>query len=1166
MSKLLKTHAFVFYLFCFLPCLLQAQDVKSNALSIEAKNEPVKNVFRKIAKASDYKFFYDEDAIADAPRINVKVSGADIATLLAELEKQSGLAFIVNDNTITVSTRSAVNQAAVQPAIMKRYAGTVTDEKGETIVGASISIKGGKAGTVTDADGRFSIQAADGSILSISYLGYRTQEVVAGSRTDISVRLEEDDKLLDEVVVIGYGSIRKSDLTGAVASVKMSELNHSTPTLESALVGHTPGVEIKQTSGAPGSGTTIRIRGVNSVYSGVEPLYVIDGYPASKDVYINPSDVASIEILKDAASAAIYGSRAAGGVVLITTKRGKEGKPKVELNYQYSVQNLLRKIDLMNSEQLLELHKDGYNNAYFDMLRVNGIYGSDEERWTHSREDDNATRSANGAGNTMLLCPQFFRTDIDTDWQDALFSSAPMQRVSFNLTGGKENFKYMFSLAYLEQQGIIEPSNHERITSRFNMDIAVNERFSIGVNFNLFHVKDRTVRSDGLAFNDGLILNALGMPPMYPVRQEDGSYSTGISYENAITYTTFGGENPVALADGVTQRYTRSRYTADADFKYTLMDGLYAKVSAGMQVSDQIYRYYRPAENLGQSNYAPGDYVSLARASNNRDFNTDGLLEATLNFNRKFNKHNINAIAGYSMQRKDYDNVDVNAQGFTSDRIQEVSAAGDAAGNVDGTTAVTDRAAWALMSTFMRAIYSYDERYTLQASIRGDGCSRFGPERRWGYFPSVSGGWNISNESFWDDWKAVSAKFRASWGISGNNNISNYLHIPSIRSGSYNFGNATVVSYYPDGFTDLKLGWEKTAQTNIGLDLGFFDRRLNIIANYYNGITADLLYRNTVSIITGGPDYWTNLSEGKVYNRGFDFQADASLIATKDFRWNLSANISFNRNRVDGLKDEIIQKAQRSQVTHITRNGLPIGSYYGMVAEGIITRDDYEKIKVDALHQGEAGYQLTGPAVADYAQVYIGDVKWKDVNGNGIITEDDRDIIGNNYPDFSYGLSTSFSYKNWTLSAAFDGQYGGDVINFSRYYIGNLEGGVSTITWGLDRYRDEANQGNGMVFRANRVAKNMNTKFSTYFVEDGSFFRCTNLALGYTVPQNSLFRALKLQNAYLYASVDNLFMLTDYLGYNPDVDYNGSGNITPGVDFGTYPLSRTWSVGVNLTF
>lgn len=1135
--------------------------VFSQDITLNINKVTVKEAIEKLKEKSGYSFVFEVGDLDTKKVISVQATQKPVEDVVKQILAGQNVFYEIKDKNIVVTI--VKKKATVIKS--RKVSGLVTDPNGEPVIGATIMDAASKDGTITDYDGKFSINATDESVLQVSYIGFSPSEVKVGSQDYLKIQLREDVKLLDEVVVIGYGTVRKSDLTGSVASIKTDELNKSTSTFEQALVGHTPGVEIKQTSGAPGSGSTIRIRGVNSVYGSVEPLYVVDGYPASKDVYINPSDVASIEILKDAASASIYGSRASGGVVLITTKRGQEGKPKVELNYQFSMQNVLKKIDMMNSEQLLELHKDGYNNSYFDMLRVNNIYGSDEERWEHSRNDDNTTRLANGAGNTMLLCPRFFETGTDTNWQDEIFASAPMHRTNFNVTGGKEGYRYMFSLGYLNQDGIIAPSNHERITSRFNMDIDVSKHFNINVNSNIFHVKDRTVRSDGLAFNDGIILNALGMPPSYPLYNEDGSYATGISYLYSIPYTTFGGENPVALANEITQRYIRSRYALDVNMKYTFTKDLYAKVSAGMQVSDEIYHYYRPAGNLGQSGYAPGDYTNLARASNDRDFNTDAMLEATLNFNRKFGKHTLNAIGGYSMQKKEYDNIDADAQGFTSDRIRNVSGAGPVTGNIDGTIALTDLAAWSLMSVFSRAIYNYDDRYVFSASVRGDGCSRFGKDSRWGYFPSASGAWNLSNESFWENMPGIDAKLRASWGVSGNNNIGNYRHIATISEGSYNFGSSTVISYYPSGFTDTNLRWEKTRQTNLGIDLGFFDGKFNLIANYYYSTTTDLLYQNTVSVITGSTSFWTNLSEGKVYNRGFDIQTDISLIATKDMKWNISGNISFNRNKVDGLKDEIIQKAQRSQITHITRNGLPIGSYYGMVSEGLISKDDYERIKTDALHQGEEGYQLTGPPVADYAQVYIGDVKWKDIDGNGIITEDDRDIIGDNYPDFNYGMNTTFSYKNWKFSATFDGQYGNEVINFSRYYIGNMEGGVNTMIFGSDRYRDEENTGNGMIFRANRVAKNLNTKFSTYFVEDGSFFRCTNMTLGYTIPQNSAFTSLNLENAYLYASVDNLFMLTKYLGYNPDVDYN-SGNITPGVDFGTYPLARTWSIGINLTF
>ena len=1056
--------------------------------------------------------------------------------------------------------------------------GTVRDESGEPIIGASVLIQGTTDGTVTDFDGKFQIRATMGSKLAISYVGYKTMVVTLTDPNPLAITLREDTEVLDDVVIIGYGTVRKSDMTGAIASVKTEEMNMSSATLEQALIGHTPGVEIKQTSGAPGAGTTIHIRGVNSVYGSVEPLYVVDGYPASKDVFINPSDVESIEVLKDAASAAIYGSRASGGVILITTKHGAEGKPQVQLDYQFSAQQVQRKVSMMNAAQFKQLHRDGYNNAYFDYLRNNpSIYGTDDAiNWQHSREDDNATRSANGAGNTMLLCPDIIDSPYDTDWQDAIFRTAPMHKVNFSVSGGKDKFKYMFSAGYLNQDGIVAPSNHQRLTTRLNMDINVSDRFTVGVNSSMYYVKERVVRTDGLAFNDGVILNALGMPPTYPILNDDGSYALGWSYRNGeSSYMCFGGENPVALANGRQEYYTKMRASLNANLKFKIIDGLFIKLNGGVQIADQIYDLYRPSW-LGQSNYEPGNYEtnSLVKARNDRDFNTDWLLEATLSYDKTFaDKHTVSAVVGYSMQKKMYNNIDASTVlgALPDDRITELSAAQPTETDENGTSAKTDKIAWSLMSVFARAMYNYDHRYTLSLSLRGDGCSRFGATNRWGLFPSVSAGWNITNEHWAEDIQdKFTAKLRASWGISGNNNISNYRHIATIKTGSYVFGDptSTVMTYYPTS-VDSDLGWEKTSQVNVGTDITFWSGRLSMVLNYYYSVTTDLLYQNTMSATTGATSMWTNLKDGRVINQGGDIQVDANVLNMSGVKWNIGFNISLNRNVVYGLQDDILIYGQRSQLTHITRNGYAIGSYYGMVSEGLITTDDYAAIKEDAQHIGEDGYQLKGPAVADYANVYVGDVRWRDVNGDGKITEDDRDIIGDNYPKFSYGFNTSLSWKGLSLSASFDGQYGNSVINFSRYYICNLEGGVNTMTVGLNRYQGEYTQpyavSDDMMFRANRTQKNLNTKFSTYFVEDASFLRMTNLTLGYTIPDNKAFKAIKLSRMYLYFSVDNVFTVTKYLGYNPDVDYNAS-NTAPGLDFGTYPLARSFSGGVKLTF
>ena len=1056
--------------------------------------------------------------------------------------------------------------------------GTVTDPNGEPVIGASILIQGTSEGTVTDIDGNFRINAGQGAKLAISFVGYKSQIITVTDDKPLAVRLVEDSEVLDDVVVIGYGTVRKSDMTGAIASVKTDELNMSTATLEQALIGHTPGVEIKQTSGAPGSGTTIRIRGVNSVYGSVEPLYVVDGFPASKDVFINPNDVESIEVLKDAASAAIYGSRASGGVILITTKRGAEGKPRVELDYQFSMQQVQHKISMMNAAQFKQLHMDGYNNAYFDYLRTNpSIYGSDDAvNWKHSREDDNPTRTANGAGNTMLLCPDIINSDYDTDWQDAIFRDAPMHKVNFSVSGGKDKFKYMFSAGYLNQDGIVSPSNHQRVTTRLNMDVNVTDRFTIGVNTNMYYVRERVVRTDGLAFNDGVILNALGMPPTYPVYNSDGSYALGWSYRNGeSSYMCFGGENPVALAQGRQEYYTKMRASINANLSYRLYDGLFVKVNAGVQIADQIYNLYRPSW-LGQSNYEPGNYTTnkLVQAKDNRDFNTDWLLEATLTYDKTFaDKHTVSLVGGYSMQKKVYNNIDAATVlgALPDDRITELSAAQPTETDENGTSAKTDKIAWSLMSAFARAMYNYDHRYTLSLTLRGDGCSRFGATNRWGLFPSVSAGWNITNEHWAEQIQDIyTAKLRASWGISGNNNISNYRHIATIKTGSYVFGAdpSTVITYYPTS-VDTDLGWEKTSQVNVGTDMTFWSGRLSLVLNYYYSLTTDLLYQNTMSATTGSTSMWTNLKNGRVINQGGDIQVDANVLNMSGVKWNIGFNVSINRNVVYGLQDDILIYGQRSQLTHITRNGHPIGSYFGMVSEGLISTDDYVLIQEDAKHVGEEGYQLKGVPVADYANVYVGDVKWKDVNGDGKITEDDRDIIGDNYPKFSYGFNTSVSWKGLSLSASFDGQYGNKVINFSRYYICNNEGGVNTMTVALNRYRGEYTQpyttNADMMFRANRSQKNLNTKFSTYFVEDASFLRMTNLTLGYTIPDNKAFRRMNLSRFYIYFSVDNVFTATKYTGYNPDVDYNAS-NTAPGLDFGTYPLARSFSGGIKLTF
>jgi len=1151
-----------------IPSLISAQNQK---VKLTGKNITLKVAFEQIEKQTGLSIDYNANVI-DANRLIDKLpKQGTLTTILNQILNGTEYTYTINKShvIINVPPKRTAQLSAEEPHSTKNIVGVVIDTHGEPIIGANIFEKTTKTGTITDMYGKFSLNVPEQSTIQISYIGYIPKEVKVENQHNFIIKLNENDKALNEVVVVGYGTMRKSDLTGAITSVKSSELPVSTSTLEQALIGHTPGVEIKQTSGAPGAGTNIRVRGVNSIYASVGPLYVIDGHPETKDVYINPSDVESVEVLKDAASAAIYGSRAAGGVVIITTKRGSTAKPVIQYDFQYSEQQLSKKIDLLNAEEYRDFVINARNNSYKDFCDNNGL--------DYNPYDDNETRASKGAVNATFIAPIFFDFETntpvdspyDTDWQDAIFNTTPMQKHNISVRGGNDVFKYMASIGYIAQEGILSPSYNNRLTSRLNMDIQANKKMKIGVNFSTNYTNNREVQTATPAWSDGIILTALSFAPQFPVYNSDGSVAFGLQHQMA-DYSATSGENPVALAYEIQDYNDLYKTDLGANIDYNILPELLFRVNGGLLLSSSENRYYHPA-SVGSTASEIGDYAVLSRASRSKNSSIDWLTEYTLNYNKTWNKHGINILAGYSMQRQTYDNFSASAKGFEDDRITEFSAHGAAAnGNIYEAT--SSRPAWSLMSYFGRILYTYNDRYILTGSLRTDGCSRFGPDNRWGKFPSVAVGWNVFNERFFKDRiHNTQLKLRASYGISGNNNIGNYDYIALISKGVGTFGSGSsesvVTTAYSGGFTDSKLGWEKTKQINYGFDLGLLDNRISLIANYYSSLTTDLLYKKQISSITGSTSFKTNL-DAKVINKGFDLQLD-SRILTGDFKWNLGCNISFNKNKVKDLPETIISKAERNAVSHITMSGEPLGSFYGLVSQGIITESDYQNILIDKSNfingSFPENYELKGPPVWDYNSVKPGDVKWKDFDGNGIITDDDRDIIGDNYPDFTYGFSTNFSYKNFELTSTFSGSKGASVINFTKYYLWNMEGGNNQYASVKNRYIDANNVGDGMTYRANRAITNKNTQgVSSYQVEDASYFRCSNITLGYTIP-DIISSFIGISGANIYFSVDNLFTLSKYIGYNPDVDYK-SGNLTPGIDWGTYPLSKVYSIGLKLKF
>jgi TonB-dependent starch-binding outer membrane protein SusC len=1088
-----------------------------------------------------------------------------------------------------------------------RISGMVTDETDKPLAGVSILVKSSKKATLTDENGRYSIDAAKGNVLIFTNSGFSVLEMTVADQAALDVQMKKDVKMLEEVF-IGYQKQRKSDVTGAVSSVKASELNLTTPTLSQALVGKVAGVQVSQVSGAPYSGTKIRVRGIGSVNASSEPLYVIDGYPvggnvnsgpgnstngtngynpttAGNDLFINPDDIESIEILKDAASAAIYGSRAAAGVVLITTKHGKLGKGKFEYDYQAGVNQLAHKVDMMNASQFAQVFIDGRNNNYHDVLVAKGVTWDDA-----FYSDDNATRTAKGGGGSSTILKSIYdfanqkmiTPKYNTDWQDALYRNALVQRHNLSFSGGKDGVRYAISGGYLDQPGIILATYQKRINFRANIDGEINKKLKISAGVAVTSNDNREVQEG--RFDHGAILAALVYMPFFPEYNDDGTLQLGQAAQqtDGYGYSFQGIENPVALAERVKITRKGLRGTYNANLTYQVLPNLSAKVNTGVQTYNEKYEYYYPT-NLSSGTNPPGSAQAIAAANSSAQtmINLDKLAEFTLNYKKEFGKHRIDVIGGYTAQETTSDIVSVGANGFINDIVPEVTSKGALATNfyLNGGTG---KSTTTLVSYLARALYSFDSRYFVSGSIRTDGSSRFGPESRYGTFPSVSAGWNLSNESFYHDWLGAnsSIKLRASWGLSGNNNIGNYRYEQLISSpGGTVFGPGNVATAnWAGNITDANLGWESTSQYNFGADISLMNGRFGIIANYYVSKSFNLIYNQTVSALSGSNSILTNLKNSDIRNNGFDLQIDAAIIRSKDFNFNFSGNITANKNDVKslgGASEIYVAGAERSYTTHVTREGQPIGMFYGLKVGGMVRESDMANINADRAvylsnnNSFPVGYKRVGVPISTYSSTPLqpGDLYFIDKNGDGLINESDKDIIGTPYPDFTYGFNLSLSYKMIDLSASFNGSQGNEVIDGQDYYIRNMEGSGNQYARLADRYRSEEEPGNGHDYRASRGGTQSNsTRLSDYYLQDGSFFRCTNITLGVTVPANAAFRKWGISNLRVYGSVDNAFTVTKYLGYNPEVDYNNGANLSPGVDYGKYPLVRAFNIGIKMGF
>ncbi len=1131
-----NSHSFLaFLLFTFILIVpAAAQTLKEHDITLRVKNEPVESVFNKISRQTNFMFLYDQETVNGAPKVSFDIKNASLKQILSEITAQTKLYFNRIDHTIAVSKQPLKKETAQRTRTIQ---GIVTDDNGEPVIGASVQIKGESSGTITDINGRYSIMnVPESATLTISYVGYKTVNVSANDKNTARITLVEDSKMIDEVVVVGYGVQRKRDVSTSISSVKAEQIAEiSASDFRQALAGKMPGVQVMQPSGDPEGSVSIRVRGISTVSAGNDPLYIIDGVPVERGfANLNNNDIESVEVLKDASSAAIYGSRGSNGVIIVTTKQGQSEKMKVQYDGYYGVQSVSKKLSMMNAYQFAELAKDGHDNAYLD-ANPGG-----------SPDDPNGMRPQSYDRIPPELFP-YLNGDkglTDTDWQDAIFRTAVTTSHNVSISGRGNTAGYFVSANYMDREGIIINSDFKKYSMRMNLD-GKYKRLKFGLNFSPSYSVSNRVDASG---SHGIVQSALMMPPVWPVYNPDGSYNyqgngywrIGNDYQHNDTL------NPVAMANLQSDVVSRMAIVGKFFAELELIKGLTYNISFGGDYYGSHNDQYRSSELplLGFQYY---DKKSNPTAYSSSGFYFNWLVENKINYNTTIkDDHSVNVVLVQSAQKETYKGDNVTATDFPNDYIQTVSG-----GTV--TEGASDKTQWTIASYLARVQYSYKGKYLASAAIRADGSSRFGKNNRWGYFPSASLAWRISGEDFFTKTKFLSfvddLKIRASYGVTGNFQIGNYDHLSLMESDNYILGDDQMVNgYKPSTIKNEDLKWEKNTMVNAGVDLQMFKGLLGLTVDYYNTNTSNMLLRIPVPQVTGYSTALRNI--GKVNNRGWEIALTSQKNFTKDSGYSFNANYATNTNEVKALgpgNAPIISTGSVNHAYYITEVGEPIGCYYLLVQDGIFANE--EELK----------------KYPHFPNTKPGDFRFVDVDGDGVMDLDkDRTIVGNYMPDFTYGFGGKVWFKGFDLDFNFQGVYGNEILNLNRRYIDNMEGSTNGTTVALGRWRSPEDPGNGQVNRANRKAKGYNGRTSTWHLEGGSYLRLQNIMLGYTLPKN-LSNTFFVEKLRVYVSGQNLWTSTNYSGYNPEVNARPTNSLSPGEDYGTYPLAKTFLFGLNIT-
>lgn len=1082
----------------------------AQSLQIRLNNVTVKKAMTELKQKSGYSFVYEASDVDTNKKVNIDAK--DLKQAIGQILDGQNLNYEIKGKNVIV--RKIASQQSQPTTFGNRLlSGFITDMNGEAIIGATIKERGTNRGVVTDFEGHYQIEVPDNAVLEISYIGYDNQIISVNGRTKVNITMKENVQSLDELVVTAYGTQTRRNVTGSMQTVDFSDLkNLPAGQFTQKIQGQIAGVQVNQGTGVPGQGMNVKIRGAASLSTGASPLYVVDGFPIVGEINnINPSEIESMSVLKDAAATALYGSRAAFGVVLITTKGAKAGKTSVDVDAYVGMQSVPQKgrPKMMDGTEWAQFRKENYEDLG---IAVPNIY-------------QNPSQYGKGY-----------------DWYDAMLRNAMIQDYNVTIKGGTENFTSSVVLGYFDQDGVMQNSDYKRFSARANamykISPTLTARFSIAPTFSY----ENRPSTDGAFFGGGgLLANANLTPPIINWQNDDGTYPVNINTPGVTQVET---PNWVRSIRDTKNERTIKRLLANASLEFTPIEGLLIKTSASTDLGSEFHTYFQPS-TAGRAFAAAANSINAYLSdANNRYYSW--LWENTATYSKTLGEHHFEVLGGYTVQKFRSDYTGISGSNYADDRIQTINAA------LVKNNPSQDVQEWSMMSYLGRVNYDWKGRYLLSASIRRDGSSRFGSENKWGNFPAASVGWLVNEEKFMENFDWISLmKIRASYGLIGNNNIGNYTQYNVISNSNTVFGSTTSSGIRVTNLGNTELGWERTAEFDFGIDLSFLNNRITFTYDYYNKTTKDLLYSLSVPRESGFSNFMGNV--GKLRFWGHEFSV-VSHNLTGEFKWDTNFNISFSDNKVlelSGLSDQLI--AWTGIISTITEVEGRIGQFYGMVQDGV--------------YKNQSDYDNSPKAVDSQ----VGTIKFKDINSDGQITYDDvngdKAIIGNPFPDFIFGITNNFYYKNFDLSVIASGSVGNDIATPMEQGMTNLDGLFNVLADVKDRWRSEQNPGAGKYGKTTGGTGRERDQFHSRYIKDGSYLAIKNITLGYTFPAKTI---RYINSMRVYASVQNPFIFTSYPYGNPEVgvDFNGNApsSLLQGIDYSTYPVPRTFTLGLNVSF